>query len=159
MSELNVLYDASCGLCERFRLWLGRQPSHVQLRFIPLQSPDLDQRFPGVRRFEPERELVVIDACGYVYQGPNAWVMCLWATREYRALSHELARPAVRSLVRKVCGLLSANRLGLSKLMGLSPARLEIRVDQHWESRLECTELACSVPEAREAAARAFWPD
>lgn len=143
MRVLHVLYDEECGLCTRFRSWLLGQPSHIPFVFVPLQDPSLEERFPGIQSFHPEREIVVVDDEGRVYQGPNAWVLCLWATREYRVASHRLASPSMLPMVRKICVLVSSNRLRLSSLMGLEPERVEAHVWEAWEP--ECEEGVCEA--------------
>ena len=76
-------------------MWLAQQPAFVPLVFLPLQAPDLPQRFPGLERLHPEKEIVVFSDSGDVWQGGAAWVMCLWALREYREWSQRLAHPAL----------------------------------------------------------------
>ena len=100
MKRLYVLYDGTCHVCRRCRTWLDRQPAFVPLVFIPLQSPEIACRFPGIGALHPERELVVISDTGDVWQGGSAWVMCLWALREYREWSLRLAHPALLPLAR-----------------------------------------------------------
>jgi predicted DCC family thiol-disulfide oxidoreductase YuxK len=114
MRTLYILYDSECELCRRSRLWLGRQPAFVALTFIPFQSPEAECRFPGLRELHPEKEIVVISDAGAVWQGGAAWVMCLWALREYREWSLRLAHPALLSLARRLCEVVSANRYKVS---------------------------------------------
>jgi len=115
MKRLHVLYDAECELCRRVRLWLARQPADVPLDFIPLQTPDLAQRFPGVAAFRPDQEIVVISDEGAVWWGGHAWITVLWALREYRPWAQRLARPALIPLARQACALVSENRHALSR--------------------------------------------
>jgi predicted DCC family thiol-disulfide oxidoreductase YuxK len=115
MNRLFVLYDRDCALCRRLRNWLAQQPVYVRLVFIPLQSPDLSLRFPGVERFHPDEQLIVISAAGDLWRGESAWITVLWALREYREWSQRLAHPALRSLARRACALVSENRYGLSR--------------------------------------------
>ena len=118
MKTLYVLFDQECGLCQRCRRWLERQPAFVELRFVPLQSPEIGSRFPGVERFDPREQLVVVSDEGAVYQGSHAWIMCLWALREYREWSERLASPALLPWARRACELVSENRLSLSAWFG-----------------------------------------
>jgi predicted DCC family thiol-disulfide oxidoreductase YuxK len=115
IKRLYVLYDAQCGLCQRCRQWLARQPAFVELRFIPLQSPEVTCRFPGIERLNLREQLVVVSDEGAVYQGSHAWIMCLYALREYREWSQRLAHPALLPLARRICELISENRLSLSQ--------------------------------------------
>ena len=115
MKRLYVIYDATCELCRRCRVWLARQPAFVPLIFVPLQSLDLSRRFPGIERLHPEEEIVVINELGEVWQGGAAWVMCLWALCEYREWSQRLANPLLLPLARRACGLVSARRHDVSR--------------------------------------------
>jgi predicted DCC family thiol-disulfide oxidoreductase YuxK len=115
MKRLYVLYDSECELCRRCRIWLGRQPSYVPLVFVPLQSPEAECRFPGFKALEAERELVVISDTGEVWQGGAAWVMCLWALREYREWSLRLAGATLLPLARRLCEVVSTHRLEISR--------------------------------------------
>ncbi len=119
MQTLYVLFDQECGLCRRCRRWLERQPAFVELRFVALQSPEIADRFPGVEeQFHPREQLVVVSDEGAVYQGSHAWIMCLWALREYREWSQRLASPVLLPWARRACELVSENRLSLSAWFG-----------------------------------------
>ncbi len=118
MKTLHVLYDAECALCGRCRRWLERQPAFVELRFLALQSPETACRFPGIEQFHPREQLLVVSDEGAVYQGEHAWVMCLWALREYREWSQRLASPALLPFARRACELVSGHRLKISRWLG-----------------------------------------
>jgi len=139
VNALTVFYDERCEMCRRCRDWLSRQPAFVPLAFIPLQSPMLEQRYPGLAAFHPEREILVVDDDGGIYRGGGAWLMCLWATQTYREWAVRLAHPALYPLVRKFCTLVSHNRLAISALL----------------SRRKPEDLADEI----EASAEVFCPD
>ena len=120
MKHLHVLFDEECALCQGCRRWLMRQPSFIELRFIPLQSPEIPRRFPGLMGLDhPDlrEKLVVVSDEGAVYQGQYAWIMCLYALREYREWAQRLAHPALLPFARLVCELVSENRLLISSLL------------------------------------------
>lgn len=117
---LYVLYDLECGLCIRCRNWLQQQHMLVPLQFVPLQTPDLEQRFAGISRYEPEREIVVVGDRGEVYTGGAAWIMCLWALERTRPWALRLVRAGLAPLVKRFCLLISSNRLRLSAALGLA---------------------------------------
>lgn len=110
MKMLHVLYDAKCEVCRRVRVWLQGYPAFVPLTFVPLQSPELEERFPGVTALEPSRQILVVADSGEVWRGADAWIMCLWALREYRAWSLRLANPLLRPFAMRVCDMVSRNR-------------------------------------------------
>ena len=118
MKHLTVLYDAHCGICREVRAWLGAQPTYVPLRFLPLQGSHVPALFPGIERFHPERRLAVVGDGGRVWSGDGAWIMCLWALREWRPWALRLARPGWRPLARRLCALVSENRHALSRRLG-----------------------------------------
>ena len=125
MKTLYVLYDDDCALCRRCRRWLGAQPAFVELRFLPLAAAETDRRFPGIEQFHPSEQLLVVSDEGEVYQGSHAWIMCLYALREYRGWSQRLASPLLLPWARRVCELVSENRLSLSAwLRHLDDSRL-----------------------------------
>lgn len=120
MKTLTLFYDARCGLCSQVRQWLSRQPTYVRLEFIPYDSPEAAQRLPGIQHLRADQEIVVLADTGDVWQGAGAWVMCLWAMKEYRAWSVRLASPVMQAMARKIVHWISANRIGVSRLMGFA---------------------------------------
>jgi predicted DCC family thiol-disulfide oxidoreductase YuxK len=121
MRTLFVLYDGKCAFCRRCRVWLGQQAAFVPLSFIPFQSPEIACRFPGIEEFHPEERLIVVSDEGELWRGEEAWIMCLWALREYREWSLRLATPPLRSLARRVCELVSDHRYLLSQWFAKDP--------------------------------------
>jgi predicted DCC family thiol-disulfide oxidoreductase YuxK len=120
MKRLHVLYDQECSLCLACGRWLMRQPAFIELRFIPLQSPEIGQRFPGLKEWDGldlREKLVVVSDEGAVYQGQNAWIMCLFALRDYREWAQRLAKPMLLPFARRVCELVSSNRLAISRFL------------------------------------------
>jgi predicted DCC family thiol-disulfide oxidoreductase YuxK len=97
---LTVLYDAQCSLCAFLRDWLGKQSQLVPLRFVPAGSDEARGEFPALDRRATLDEITVVGDGGQVYRGSAAWVVCLWALREQRALAHRLSTPAGARLAR-----------------------------------------------------------
>lgn len=137
MNTLYVLYDAECELCRRSKAWLARQPAYLRLEFIPYQAPDLDVAFPGIGAFRPDREILVVSDNGDVYQGPEAWIMCLYSLRAYRVWAFRMASPALRPLVRRFVGSISLKRRGISRW--LSQATDDELVDYLDQSQTPCS--------------------
>ena len=120
MKRLYVLFDQECALCVNCGRWLARQEAFIELRFIPLQSPDISKHFPELKEWDQldlREKLVVVSDEGAVYQGQNAWIMCLYALRDYREWSQRLADPILFPFAREVCELVSRNRLALSRFL------------------------------------------
>ena len=119
MNTLTIFYDAHCGLCRRFRRWMQSRRARVRLEFLPFDSPEARDRFPGIEKLDAGRELVVMADDGAVWQGPGAWVTCLWALEEGRPWARRLASPLLLPFAGAACRLISENRLGLSALLML----------------------------------------
>jgi len=92
--RLTVLYDADCELCTFVREWLGRQPQLVPLALVPAGSERARGLFPTLDHSATLDDVTVIGDAGQVYRGAGAWVVVLWALREYRPLAHRFATPA-----------------------------------------------------------------
>ena len=110
MKRLYVLYDGTAivpALPD-----VARRSSRPLCRWFSSRCnrPKSACRFPGIEALHPEREIVVISDTGDVWQGGSAWVMCLWALREYREWSQRLAHPALLPLPGGPCELVSENR-------------------------------------------------
>lgn len=145
MKTLYVLYDAKCDFCRHCRGWLGQQPAYVKLAFIPLQSPEVTTRFPGIERFHPDERLVVISDAGEIWQGDGAWIMCLWALREFREWSQRLANPVLRPFARQVCERVSENRHAISRWFADEPIE-QVRARLAAGSREACGEMGYCKP-------------
>jgi predicted DCC family thiol-disulfide oxidoreductase YuxK len=120
MKRLYVLFDQECALCQGCRQWLMRQQAFIELHFIPLQSPEIASLFPGLKEWDQldlSEKLVVISDEGAVYQGQNAWIMCLYALCEYREWAQRLAHPVLFPFARRVCEVVSSNRLLISRFL------------------------------------------
>lgn len=117
MNTLTLFYDARCGLCSGLRKWLSSQPAYVHLEFVPYDSPEAAKRLPVIGRMDADKEIVVMADTGEVWQGAGAWVMCLWALREYREWSARLASPTMQGMAKKVVHWISQNRIRLSHLL------------------------------------------
>jgi predicted DCC family thiol-disulfide oxidoreductase YuxK len=98
--QLTVLYDDRCPMCRGFRDWLGNQPLLVPLHFVPAGSDLARTRFPTLDHARTLEEITVVGDDGGVWTNEHAWVICLWATVNHRALAERLARPAWLPLAR-----------------------------------------------------------
>jgi predicted DCC family thiol-disulfide oxidoreductase YuxK len=92
--RLTVLYDDQCTLCLFVSGWLGRQRQLVPLEFVPAGSAEARRRLPGLDHGATVEEITVVGDGGQVFRGAAAWIVCLWALREYRRLAHRLSTPA-----------------------------------------------------------------
>ena len=116
MKTLYVLYDPDCAFCLRCREWLAAEPAFIELKFVPQRSAEAADRFPGIEQFQTAGELTVVSDDGAVYQGSNAFIMCLHALQEYRELAARLAQPTLAPFARKAFELISNHRQVISNL-------------------------------------------
>ncbi|MCB0713557.1 MAG: DUF393 domain-containing protein [Ignavibacteriae bacterium] len=116
MKRLTILHDDRCAFCRRCVEWLRGQPKYLDFEFLPLESELTRERFPELRRSILGGELTVIDDEGGVYYGNDAYIICLYGLREYRAISARLSHPAVRPFVRRALNSVTQHRHTLSEL-------------------------------------------
>jgi predicted DCC family thiol-disulfide oxidoreductase YuxK len=125
MNKLYILYDVQCPFVLRCRGWLGDQTALVNLEFIPFQTPHLVWQFKGIEAYPTKNQLLVINENGGVYEGPNAFIMCLWALEKYREMSVRLSSPALLPMAREAFELLSSGGKGILQWMaGLDDQKL-----------------------------------
>jgi predicted DCC family thiol-disulfide oxidoreductase YuxK len=120
MKALTVLYDAQCGFCVKCRWWLAGQPKFVAMDFLPAGGPEAARLFPELVGPGQAEELTVVSDEGGVYQGARAWLVCLWALRDYREWSLRLATPGLLPLARAAFALVSASRKKISSWLHLA---------------------------------------
>jgi predicted DCC family thiol-disulfide oxidoreductase YuxK len=119
VTSITILHDASCGLCTFAKDWIRTQSPLVEIEFLPAGSAEAHRAFPQLSA----RELAVVADTGEVWLGNRAWIVCLWALRDYRGLAFRLTSPALLLMAREAFGAVSRNRLALSSLLGLRTGR------------------------------------
>jgi predicted DCC family thiol-disulfide oxidoreductase YuxK len=125
VKSITVLYDATCGLCAFAKDWILKQPALVGVEFLAAGSAEARRAFPQLS----PGELAVVADTGEVWLGNRAWIVCLWALREYRNLAFRLTSPALLLLSREAFLTISKNRLTLSSLLGLrDPRQMEYQL-------------------------------
>jgi|SRR5215213_10119896 len=118
MRGLTVLFDQDCALCRRARAWLGRQTALVPLQFVPAGSLVAQRLFPALDHAATVREITVVGDHGEVYRGAKAWLMCLWALRDYREMAIRWSDPERMEYARRFVAWVSKHRFRLSWLIG-----------------------------------------
>jgi len=94
---------------------MERQPAAIELRFLPLQSPEVATRFPQLEGIDLRAQLTVITEIGEIHRGAEASIMCLRALKNYRGLANRLADPILAPVADRLYGLMASNRLRLSR--------------------------------------------
>ncbi|HLK20462.1 MAG TPA: DCC1-like thiol-disulfide oxidoreductase family protein [Bryobacteraceae bacterium] len=117
MQYLTVVYDQRCGLCKRLGAWLEAQPKWIGLRLLP--SHAAARIYPTLADRISHEELIVVSSDGRVYLGDHAWLMCLYALKDYRSWAMRLSPPSLLPLARSAFAILSANRRRISSWLQL----------------------------------------
>ena len=115
VTSITILYDAACGLCTFAKDWIGKQSPLVRLEFLRAGSTEAQRAFPHLS----PGELAVVADTGEVWFGSHAWIVCLWALRDYRDLAFRLTGPALSLMAREAFMAVSRNRLALSSMLRL----------------------------------------
>jgi len=92
--SLTVFYDVECPLCRRVALWLEGQHKFVPVHCVAAQQAA--GRGCPIDLPSLLAQVTVTASDGAVYRGTNAWIVCLWALRRYRAWSLRFATPRWR---------------------------------------------------------------
>jgi predicted DCC family thiol-disulfide oxidoreductase YuxK len=115
MHSLTVLYDPHCAFCVRCAAWLAGQSQYLPLELTPLDSPRARALAPALPDAAKAGELTAIDDEGGVYTGNQAYLICLYALRDYREWSARLLNPALWPLARRAMDWVTDNRANLSR--------------------------------------------
>ncbi|MGI9607565.1 MAG: DCC1-like thiol-disulfide oxidoreductase family protein [Acidimicrobiales bacterium] len=114
-TRLTVVYDDTCELCRRCRQWLATQPTLVDLGFLASSDPSARLRYGHLPWYKVE--LMVVADSGHAWIGPEAFLMCLWATRRWRATSFRLNGTAFAPVAERFFHALSSNRSVVSGML------------------------------------------
>ncbi|MDB9741293.1 DUF393 domain-containing protein [Akkermansiaceae bacterium] len=117
INKIEVFYDGHCGMCCTFHEWLNKQKRAFEVEFIPYQSDRAIEVFPEIETLDPDKEMIVRTDDGEIYQGAEAWVICLHSGKKYQGIADKMASPALLPMAKKTCNILAANRLKLSGLL------------------------------------------
>ncbi len=108
MNAYTVFYDSDCAFCVRCRHWLRTQYALVPLKFVPMKVGMQDARLKSL--WKADAELIVLGPAGEVFQGPNAFLVCLWALDAFREWSFRLSGPTLKPFARAAFAKISKNR-------------------------------------------------
>ena len=83
---------------------------------MPCGSREAKQRYGNVPWLG--EELVVVSDQGEVWAGPAAFLICLWALRDWREWSYRLSGPSLAPMAERFFHALSSRRKRLAAWMG-----------------------------------------
>ncbi len=120
MKTLYVLFDSDCGFCIRCIRWLSKQPKFIPMKYFPRAAAIVNEKFPNI--IDPQKldEMIVIADDGAVYRGTSAYIICLYALRNYREWALRLTSPILKPLARIAFSKIAQNRLRISRWFNLS---------------------------------------
>jgi hypothetical protein len=84
---------------------MGLQPAFVELDFVPYDSAG--ERYREIPWLG--EELVVVSDDGSVWAGPAAFLICMWALRDWREWACRLSTPALAPLARRFFAAVSSH--------------------------------------------------
>ena len=108
IAAITLLYDPACPICLRARHWMSAQKAFVHIEFLPNNSEEAKRRFGEVPWLG--EELVVVADRGQVWVGAAAFIVALWALREWRAWSFRLSGTMLAPLAERFFSQVSKNR-------------------------------------------------
>lgn len=114
--RLTVVYDDDRELCRRCSTWLRFQPTYVPLELLPVSAARQEPRLAGIPWLGAE--LVVVDGRGRIWVGAAAFIVCLWATRDWRAWSYRLSGPSFAPLAERFFHAISSHRGRIGAFLG-----------------------------------------
>jgi predicted DCC family thiol-disulfide oxidoreductase YuxK len=141
---IEVFYDGRCGMCCSFHEWINRQPRAFRIDFVPYQSPDAEQVFPGIGTLDPAREMIVRTSAGEIFRGAEAWVWCLYSCANHQDAARRLGGPGLLPVAIHACRVLAANRHALSKVFFRSKDR-KVREELHRMEPVKCEDGFCAM--------------
>lgn len=129
IGEITILYDEACGFCCECAAWLDTKPTSIDVRIVArgsvegnrLRARAKAQKQACVLAASDDDELLVIDDHDRVYEGPAAFIMCLWALPEWEHWAERLAQPGWQPYARRLFIAVSKNRSKIAWLLGQEP--------------------------------------
>ncbi len=144
IKKVEVFYDGRCGMCCTFHEWINKQERGSEIDFIPYQSSEASQIFPGIHELDPARAMVVRTDDSEIYRAAEAWVWCLWSCKKHRKLARKLSHPRFLPIAETTCRVLAANRHSLSKVFFRSKDK-RVAAKLHKMPKLECEGEHCAI--------------
>lgn len=128
ITKVTLLYDPECPLCLRCRHWMAAQQSLVELEFLATTSHEAKVRYGQVPWLG--QEIVIVADTGEVWAGAAAFIVALWALRDWRLWSYRLTGSVFSPLAERFFLQISKNRHWLGALI----------------SHDECADDHCQLP-------------
>lgn len=141
---VEVYYDGECGMCRQFASWLKNQPHYYVVKLLPYQSKEAAAIFPELKRYHPEKQMVVRTSTKEVFQGAQSWVICLHACKDHRAKALKMRSPLLMPLAAKLCKVMATHRYKISKLF-FQRTEQEVAQDMEKLHPRKCKDDGCKT--------------
>lgn len=105
-----LIFDGACPMCVR---WMGRVrhwDENDAFEYVPLQDPDVPERFPDLDREAMEREMHLVGCHGEVWTGAAAVERILEILPKGRWVSWLFKLPFARPIADRVYRKVAENR-------------------------------------------------
>lgn len=115
IAAITLVYDPECPLCVRCRHWIEAQHALVTIEFLETTSEEATLRFGRVPWLG--EEIVIVADTGEVWAGAAAFIVALWALRDWRAWSYRLSGSMLSPLAERFFMQISKNRHWLGTML------------------------------------------
>jgi len=144
--KLEIYYDGQCGMCCSFIEWLETQERAMEVVCMPYQNEEALIQFRDLMEYHPDREIVVRVDGAEVFSGAEGWVWSLWSCGKYRDVARLMNTRLMLPLAKKVCYLVSKNRLKLSQLFFAKKAtQIAEEIHQTELATKDCEQNNCKL--------------
>lgn len=115
ITKLTLLYDSRCQLCVHCRVWMAAQPSYVEIEYLSTNSTVARERYGDIPWLG--EELVIVADTGDIWAGSAAFIVALWALRDWRHWSFRLTGSMLSPLAERFFLQISKKRHWLGTLL------------------------------------------
>jgi predicted DCC family thiol-disulfide oxidoreductase YuxK len=105
-----LIYDGRCSLCRGAIEWIRARDAGGAFEFVPFQEPDLEARYPAVRRAQCERAVTLLLPRRAPLAGAEALPAVLALLPRWRHIAPLLGLPPLRPLSRRLYDWIAMHR-------------------------------------------------
>lgn len=117
--KYTVVYDADCGICEKFRQFIENLDSKKKLRFLDFNNPETSKEYPHLNIEECKVEIKFIDPQGQIYGGGDAVARTFCQVLILSPLGWLGRLPVCKQILAWLYPLVARNRYRFSAACGL----------------------------------------
>jgi predicted DCC family thiol-disulfide oxidoreductase YuxK len=126
-TNLIMIYDGECGICQALRRWAEARDTARRMRFVPNQTADLDTLSPGLTRAMAAQTVIAVRSDGRRWHGARAiFEMLRRLPGIWRLIGVIGALPVIRWLAEPFYRIVAHHRARLSRWVGLAACGVEM---------------------------------